>query len=70
MDITAPHLAHIYNLSLSSGEFPANMKLAKATVVHKGGDKHVVNNYRPIPVLPVFSKVRKDYSYVPQSLFP
>lgn len=56
MDIIVPCLTHIYNLSLSSGKFPTNMKLAKVSVIHKGGDSNVVTNYRPISVLPVFSK--------------
>lgn len=56
IDIIAPCLAHIYNLALSSGQFPANMKLAKVSAIYKGGDKNVPNNYRPISVLPIFSK--------------
>lgn len=57
MDIIAPCLVHIYNLSLSSGHFPVSMKLAKVAVIYKGGNKHIISNYRPISVLPVFSKV-------------
>lgn len=32
------------------------MKLAKVSVIHKGGEKNEIANYRPISVLPVFSK--------------
>lgn len=49
-------LAHIFNLVLETGIFPSNMKKAKVSVIHKGGDTNVACNYRPISVLPVFSK--------------
>lgn len=32
------------------------MKMAKVSVIYNGGDKHTMNNYRPILVLPLFSK--------------
>lgn len=56
IDIIAPMLVYIFNLALSTGKFPDNMKLAKVSVLHKGGDKNVITNYRPISVLPIFSK--------------
>lgn len=33
------------------------MKIARVCVLHKGGPKHDMNNYRPISVLPLFSKI-------------
>ena len=33
------------------------MEQARVTPVHKGGDKTIMNNYRPISTLPVLSKV-------------
>lgn len=36
------------------------MKLAKVTVVHKGGPANELTNYRPISVLPVFAKVAEQ----------
>lgn len=56
LDIITPCLVHIFNLCLSCGKFPQKMKLAKVSVIYKGGDKNVLSNYRPISVLPVFSK--------------
>lgn len=49
-------LKHIFNLALVSASFPEEMKKARVSVIHKGGDKHIMKNYRPISVLPVFSK--------------
>ena len=50
-------LVHIFNLSMSTGIFPDQLKLAKVVPVYKSGDSDSCNNYRPISVLPVFSKV-------------
>lgn len=50
-------LAHICNLILSTGVFPNKMKLARVTVIHKGGPVNDMNNCRPISVLSVFAKI-------------
>ena len=50
-------LAHIFNLSLSSGVVPDNMKIAKIVPIFKSGNKKTLNNYRPISILPAFSKI-------------
>lgn len=56
MDLLTPVLTHIFNLALSTGTFPKGMQVARVTIVHKGGDKYQMGNYRPISILPVFSK--------------
>ena len=33
------------------------MKIAKVVPIFKSGDKHIFNNYRPISILPAFSKI-------------
>jgi hypothetical protein len=50
-------LVHIINLSLSSGTFPKELKIAKVLPLFKSGDASFFNNYRPVSVLPVVSKV-------------
>lgn len=50
-------LAHIINLSLTTGTVPSDWKVAKVTPIHKGGSKEDFNNFRPISVLPVLSKI-------------
>ena len=42
---------------LFSGIVPDDIKIAKVCYVYKNGDKNVISNYRPISVLPSFSKV-------------
>ena len=47
----------IFDLSLKSGTFPEKMKIARVTPVFKSGDISLMTNYRPISVLPYFSKI-------------
>lgn len=53
----APSLTLLFNRSLSCGEIPDEWKLANIVPVHKKGDKSHVENYRPIPLLSIISKV-------------
>lgn len=39
------------------------MKIAKVTPIFKSGDKGVISNYRPISVLPCFSKLLERIIY-------
>ena len=50
-------LAHICNLSFQTGQFPNKMKTAKVIPMYKTGNKHHFTNYRPISLLPQFSKI-------------
>eukprot|EP00794_Sanderia_malayensis_P000891 gene891-188_t len=54
--ISAP-LAHLINLSLKTSIFPTEWKAAKVIPTHKSGVHSNPDNYRPISVLPVISKV-------------
>lgn len=56
LPIISPVLAHIFNLILESGTFPEQMKTARVSVIFKGGERNLSTNYRPISVLPIFSK--------------
>ena len=55
-EISVP-LTYIINLSLKSGLVPEDWKIAKVTPLHKGGTKEDYNNFRPISVLPILSKI-------------
>ena len=50
-------LTYIINLALKTGIFPNKLKTAKVIPLHKKGDRSYINNYRPIPILPAFSKI-------------
>ena len=50
-------LAHIINKSLSTSTFPTEWKQAKITPLFKSGSISSAENYRPISILPVISKI-------------
>ena len=50
-------LSHVFNLSLSRGEFIFLFKLTKVCPVFKEGKPADVNNYRPICLLSNISKL-------------
>ena len=56
-DIIASPLSHVFDMSLTQGAFPDNMKIAKVTPVFKKGEKDILGNYRPISVLPLLGKI-------------
>ena len=45
------------NQSLSSGIFPNKLNIAKVIPIFMKDDAHLFNNYRPISLLPIISKV-------------
>ena len=47
----------ICNLSLNTGVFPEQMKIARVLPLFKSGDESSVSNYRPVSILPQLSKV-------------
>ena len=53
----------IYNISLQTGVFPEEMKIARATTIFKGGEVSDLGNYRPISVLCCFSKIHEKIIY-------
>ena len=52
-----PNLTRIFNLSLSLGEFPDKLKIAKIIPIFKGESKLETGNYRPISLLPIVGKI-------------
>ena len=50
-------LCKIINKSFSEGVFPEAIKIAKVIPTLKAGDPLDVNNYRPISLLSIFSKI-------------
>ena len=50
-------LCFIFNLSFVSGVVPNKLKTAVVLSIHKKGNKLLKENYRPISILPVLSKI-------------
>ena len=56
-------LFNIFQFSLETGNFPSNWKRGNIVPVHKKGNKNLINNYRPVSLLPIFSKIYKKRIY-------
>ena len=56
-------MANIFNLSLQSGIFPDDWKLARITPIYKDGSKTECGNYRPISVICIVAKVFEKLVY-------
>ena len=56
-------LKYLFDMSLESGIFPYKLKIARVIPLHKAGDPVNISNYRPISVLPCFSKMLERIMY-------
>lgn len=56
-NLIATSLEIIINDSFTNGSFPEELKIQKIIPLHKGGAKLNIANYRPISLLPIFSKI-------------
>ena len=56
LEISKP-LEIIFNCSLKTGVVPEQLKIAKVIPIYKKDDPEVFSNYRPVSVLPCFSKI-------------
>ena len=54
---------HIFNLFIETRVFPDNLKIARVSSLYKAGDNGDLTNYRPISVLPRFSKILERIMY-------
>lgn len=60
--ISSP-LTHIVNLSIIHGIVAIELRIARVVPIFKSGDKALFSNYRPISVLPCFSKILERIIY-------
>jgi hypothetical protein len=56
-------LADICNVSFASGIFPDRLKIAKVKPLYKKGNTGEFQNYRPISLSSVFSKIVEKLMY-------
>ena len=62
-------LVYILNLSLSEGLFPDELKIAYVVPTYKADDSMQFNNYRPVSLLCILSKVFEKVMYTRLSSF-
>ena len=55
--IVSRPLADIFNLLLSTSSVPEQLKIAKVIPIYKKENAEIFSNYRPVSVLPCFSKI-------------
>ena len=67
-DIATP-MSHIINLTFTTGIIPDGMKITNIIPIFKSGDKFSFNNYRPISILPAFSKIMEKIMHIRLSSF-
>jgi len=53
----SPLLAHLFNLSLTTGCVPSAWKLSRVIPIFKSGDRQSASNYRPISLQPIIGKL-------------
>ena len=57
IDLLASHLSQMCNISFSTGIVPDKLKISKVLPIFKSEDSTNFTNYRPISILPCFSKI-------------
>ena len=63
IDIIILPLTCIINLSITSGIVPKQLKIARVIPLFKSGEQDIFTNYRPVSVLPAFSKILERVMY-------
>ena len=56
-DIVSPYIREIYDKAILNCEFPAFLKFADISPFHKKEERTKKENYRPISILPIISKI-------------
>ena len=63
IDIIISPLTCMINLSITSGIVRKQLKIARVIPSFKSGEQDIFTNYRPVSVLPAFSKILERVMY-------
>ena len=75
-DIISGYISKMYNYSKNSENYPTSLKNAEVTPIYKENERTSKQNYRPISILPILSKLYEGnmneeiYSYIEKYLSP
>ena len=69
IDLFSIHISDLYNFSISESEFPDKSKIGRVNPVYKSGPSDCIDNYRPISVLPIFSKIFEKLTFLRMESF-
>ena len=61
--IISPILATLYNSCIRVGDFPSIFKTGKITPIFKKENAELLENYRPVSILPIFGKIFEKIIY-------
>jgi hypothetical protein len=53
-----PYLSRLLDIMMNNNSIPSDRKKAIVVPIYKGGDRSVVDNYRPVSLTSVVSKKR------------
>lgn len=59
----ATPLSFVLNECMRAGYFAPSLKVSKIIPIYKKGDKSLVQNYRPVSIVPIFSKIFESIMY-------
>lgn len=59
--ILSPVITHFINSIIDTCQIPEGLKTSIVRPIYKGGDHSIINNYRPISLLPALEKILEKY---------
>ena len=62
-DIISPILSQFYNSFMDKAIFPEILKVGQISPIFKKGDAQLLDNYRPVSLLPIFGKIFEKIIY-------
>lgn len=63
VSVISKPLAFVFTQCLHEGYFSDLLKITKVTPIFKKGDKKLAKNYRPVSIVPIFSKIIETLIY-------
>ena len=62
-EVIPAQLSYLFNKSISRGIFRESWAIATITPIPKSRNKHLINNWRPISIVPLIKKIDEGIVY-------